>query len=169
VAYIEANNNITWRNFNVVAFTAKHSQGRFRDFIALPFLIAGAWDEPHVFELETMADLPKGSRLVLEVPAWLGRKLKQGPTRFEEHQDADTDPDDRTRLRVPLYSRGSTGLGTIELKADARAASHLLVRLPDQDRHSSSELVIRQLYRGREVGRITWWLVPDLGEAKETR
>jgi hypothetical protein len=169
VAYIEANNNITWRNFNVVAFAAKHRQGRFREFIALPFLITGAWDRPHVFELEAMADLPTGGRLILEVPAWLGRGLEQGATKFEEHEDADADPDDRPRLRVTLESRGATPLGTIELKADARAASHLLVRVPGEDRHSSFEVAIRQLYQGREVGRITWRLVPDLDEAKETR
>ena len=169
VAYIEANNNITWRNFNVVAFAAKHHKGRFREFIALPFLITGAWDKPHVFELETIADLPKGSRLMLEVPAWLGRGLQRGPTEFEEHEDKDSDPDDRARLRVTLESRGATRLGAIELKADGRAASHLLVRVPDEDSHSSGELTIRQLYQGREVGRITWRLVPDLDEAKETR
>ena len=166
VAYIEANNNITWRNFDVVATAHRHHAGRFRGFIPLPFLVAGAWDAPRVFELETLADLPDGSRLLLEVPAWLGRDLKPAPREFEEREDLDAD--DRQRVRIPVQPRGIVPLGAIELGANVRAASHVLVELPDEQEGAFYEVAVRQLFEGREVGRITWRLVPDLKEERET-
>ena len=168
VAYIQANNNITWRNFNVVAFAHRHPAGKFRGLIALPLHITGAWDKARIFELETLADLPERSRLVLETPDWLGRGLKPLPSEFEAHDDAEAHPDDRSRMRIPLEPRGAGRLGAIELKADARVASHLLVQLPDEHQGASYEVAIRQLYEGQEVGRITWRLVSDLDEAKHT-
>ena len=58
VAYIEANNNITWRNFNVVSTAHPRTSGPFRGLIALPFLITGAWDDARIFGLEILAQLP---------------------------------------------------------------------------------------------------------------
>jgi hypothetical protein len=109
--YVYANNDITWRNFNVgvtLPFPIKWPLG---EFIPLRFQIAGAWDVPRVFALETHAELPEGSRMALQVPHWLGRGLKPAPNEFEEFEDEDTDPDNRRRLRLPLHAHRIQHLG----------------------------------------------------------
>ena len=162
VDYIYAHNNITWRNFNVVAMGQHRSGGRFGGFIPLPFLVTGAWDKPHTFDFETLANLPQESRLALQVPEWLGRGLNPPHANCEDHEDTDTDPDNHRRVRVALHSQGRQRLGQIQLGTAVKAASHLLVHIPEKHRSFPCEVAIRQLYSGLEVGRITWRLVPEL-------
>jgi hypothetical protein len=156
VAYIQANNNIVWRNFNVVDASGNHPIGRFPGFLELPFLITGAWDVRHAFELEVAADLPKDSRIEFHAPAWLSRALSPAAADMEEYEDADLDRDERRLVRMPLNPHGSQALGKIELEPHARVASKLLVRLPVDHADGNHGMYIRQLHRGREVGRITW-------------
>ena len=152
VDYVYAHNNIAWHNFNVVSMIFEH--------LALAFFITGAWDEPHNFVLETLADLPQGSRIALEVPRWLGRGLHPRHSAMEEHEDPHAGPDERRRVRIPLNAHGRHRLGQIELPAAAKAASHLRVHIPEPHRNRPYEVAIRQLWAGREVGRITWRFVP---------
>jgi hypothetical protein len=158
--YIYANNNITWRNFNVVSSGRHPIKFPFGEFTPLRFLITGAWDQLHAFALETHSELPEGSRLALQVPQWLGASLKPAHTEFDEFDDSDTDPDNRRRLRLPLHPQRTQHLGEIELPVNTAAISHMLVHIPADCHVRSHKVVIRQLYRGREVGRITWLLVP---------
>ena len=160
VNYIYANNNITWRNFNVVAMGMHKRSPPFGEFLPLRFLVTGAWDEAHTFAFEILAGLPQGSRLALQLPHRLGRTLRPAPTHIEEHQDADSDPDDRRRMRIALAPDGSHHLGQIELHAKTAAPSHMLVHVPAERHTGPCDVAIRQLYEGREVGRITWRLVP---------
>jgi hypothetical protein len=148
VTYIYAHNNITWRNFNVVLSAQRQ--------MPLPFLISGAWDKAHAFALETLADLPRGARLSLQVPRWLGRALSERHAGLEEYEDADADADDRGRVRIPLSADGTHLLGQIELPAGTMARSQLVVHLPSERRDRPYEASIRQLHEGLEVGRITW-------------
>ena len=159
VNYIYAHNNITWRNFNVVSLGQHRVGGHFGGFIPLRFLINGAWDKPHEFAFDIIAQLPAGSRMALEVPHWLGHGIRPAHSNLEEHEDADTDPDDRRRVRIPLHPSGFARVGQVELRAGTAAASHLLVQIPAEHRKRPYEIAIRQLYAGREVGRITWRLV----------
>ena len=158
--YIYANNNITWRNFNVVTPGPHRFPGHWGEFIPLPFLITGAWDKPHPFTLETQAELPEGSRMALQVPQWLGRGLKPAHTEFEELEDGDTDTDNIRRLRLPLHPHRTHHLGEIELPANTAAASHMLVHVPAERHVRPHKVVIRQLYQEREVGRISWLISP---------
>lgn len=159
--YIYANNNITWRNFNVdiLPFPSPFPL-HFGDFVPLHFLIAGAWDAPRHFVLETHAELPEGSRMALQVPHWIGRGLQPACAGMEEFEDAETDPANRRRLRIPLLSRARHTLGRIELPAGTAAASHMLVHIPEHRHTEPVKVFIRQLYGEREVGRITWLLLP---------
>jgi len=159
VNYIYAHNNITWRNFNVAAMgQAKH--GHFRGFVALPFLITGAWDQPQPFAFDVIANLPGGARLALETSHRLARLWKQAPKTVEEHEDVDADPDDRHRARIFVAPHGTHHLGQIELPAETAAPSHLLVSVPAAQRKRTYEVAIRQTWREREVGRITWRFSP---------
>ena len=161
VAYIYAHNNISWRNFNVVA-NVPHRIGELPgEFVRLPFLISGAWDSAQNFAFETLADLPGGGRMVLEVPDWLGQRLRPAPDVLEEHRAAvGADPDDRRVLRIRVDPNGRRALGEVELPAGATAESHLLVHVPVGQRDRRYEVAVRQMYEGREVGRLTWRLVP---------
>jgi serine protease len=158
VNYIYANNTITWRNFNVVAAGGHHI--KWGEFIPLRFLIIGAWDKPRAFALELHAELPEGSRLALQVPRWLGRGLKRAHTEFEEIDDRDTDPNERQWLRLWLNARGTHPLREIELPTNTTAASHMLVHVPAERHVAPHRVVVRQLYGQREVGRITWLILP---------
>lgn len=155
-AYIEANNNITWRNFNVVATAGGH---HLQWPIQLPFLIVGAWDETRVFELEVLADLPGASHVALQVPEWLGHGLAPHPASREPHEDLDAEPE-RRRVRVKLPPTGHHRLAPVELPASAQLETRLLIRLPAADRYRPHQIAVKQLHAGREVGRITWQLVP---------
>jgi len=159
VNYIYAHNNITWRNFNVVS-GGPHPIKFPGGFMPLRFLINGAWDESRLFRLETHAELPEGSRMALQVPTWLGRGLKPAPTEFEELDDAETDPENRRRLRLTLRPNLTQHLGEIELPANTAVASHMLVLIPAERHVRPYKVIIRQLDREREVGRITWLILP---------
>ena len=171
--YIYANNNITWRNFNVdILPLPPHFPipfpGHFGEFVPLPFLIAGAWDTTRAFSLETLAEFPEGSRMALQVPHWLGRGLKPAPNELEEFEDTETDPDNRRRVRVPLHAHGTQHLGEIELPINTAAVSQMLVQIPAERHHQPHKVVIRQLHGKREVGRITWlFLPPQRGESSD--
>ncbi len=165
MAYILANSNITWRNFNVVAIAAAKYKRHARELHRLPFLITAAWDKARAFQFEVVADLPRGSELALQVPAWLGRELKPAWADLEEHEDADADPDDRHVVRLRLDPHGAQELGEITLRPDVRARSRLLLQIP-ADRAKAHQIVIRQIFGKQEVGRITWKLVPRAGEKK---
>jgi serine protease len=156
VNYIYANNNITWRNFNVL-LPGPHWP-RWDKFIALRFLIAGAWDKSRHFAFETHAELPNGSQIALQVPEWIGHGLKPTHSKTEQLEDAETDPKNPIRLRIPLAPQGRHSVGKIELPAGTRAAGHLLVQVPDNGLRAPQKIIIRQLYNEREVGRITWLL-----------
>jgi hypothetical protein len=51
-------------------------------------------------------------------------------------------------------------LGEINLRAKTAAASHLLVHIPAERHTRPHKVMIRQLYGAREVGRITWLIMP---------
>lgn len=160
VNYILANNNVTWRNFNVVEVPMGQIKNRFGGLIALPFLITGAWDAEHAFALETIADLPKGSVFHLQAAEWIGRGLTPALGRLETFEDFETDAANPRRLRIPLPESETRALGEIRLPATTAAASHLLVHIPPDLHRKPHDVAIRQLYKGQEVGRITWRLVP---------
>jgi hypothetical protein len=162
VNYIAANNNIAWRNFNVVTTGQPGPMHRhpFGDFIPLPFKLVGAWDEAHAFDFETEADLPNEAGLALQVADWFGRNLQPARTALERFGDPATDPANPYRVRIALEHRRPQPLGKIRLPRGTQAPSHLLVRLPPGRQQKTYTVAIRQLYGGREVGRITWLLVP---------
>jgi hypothetical protein len=157
--FIYANNNITWRNFNVGPFSGLQL-GNFR---ALPFQIVGAWDLERPFVLETIADLPQASRLALQVPHSIGQGLRPLPRDVEELEDEKTDPKNPHRLRITIPPSGNHTLGEIALPPGTAAPSHMLIQIPPERHLQTHRVVIRQLYKDREVGRITWVLEPPLG------
>jgi hypothetical protein len=157
VTFVENNNNVAWRNFNVVAGPpspgpsgpspgpAPPSPGYYN----MPFLIPGAFDTSHIFELEALGYLPGGSHAWLEIPDWLAEALRPLPCEIRRNA--------RTRTaRIPLNPAGLQRLGAAVLHADRRAQCTLILQVGKGGGQHAYEFAVRQLYRKREVGRITW-------------
>jgi len=151
VNYIAANNNIAWRNFNVAA--AFHMKtGQFKGFIALPFFITGAWDSAREFTFETGAELPKGSSMALEG----GKQPTSGQIApagapVEEHVP-----------RIFVKAQGKYAFRPVKLPRGFKEPYNLLVYIPEAYRDKVYDVAIWQIYRDREVGRITWRLNPHI-------
>jgi hypothetical protein len=150
--FIRNNNNVTWRNFNVVG-NAPPPNADPPDFVALPFLAPGAPDMTRFMTVEIVSRLPRGSRVLLELPtAWLS-SLNPRTSQVE--------PVPQTgNVRVPINHAGTTRIGPLPFPPRSRTALRLLVQLPEQLRNRSYTVYARQLFEREEVGRVTWRLAP---------
>ncbi len=164
--FIRDNNNVTWRNFNVEDnLPDPPSVTGMRGFKALPFLAPGAPDKARPMALEVIARLPRGARLLLELPAALAAAMKLG-RRLDSVQGAGTK---RRAVVVPLQPAGRERLGTALFPAKSRSRMRLLVQIPKELRAKSYDVAVRQLYRGEEVGRVTWRLSPKREQRAKKR
>jgi hypothetical protein len=147
-SFIRENNNVTWRNFNVVASEPAPDAG---DMVALPFLMPGAPDKARPMALELVSRLPAGSRLVLEVPQEWRRLLGEhgNNARFDEK---------RKVWMVPAKASGRMLVVDGLLPAKARVRLTLRVHVPEQHRAGAYPVAARQLFDGEEMGRVTWML-----------
>lgn len=151
--FISENNNVTWRNFNVVNNDPSAGGGDPADFVALPFLAPGAPDKARRMALEIVAKLPRGSRVLLEAPLHFIDALQvRAPFLKAENK--------KGTVRVPINPYGRQSFEEMLFPAKSRTKLRLLVQIPKASRRNQYEVYARQLYKGREVGRITWRLVP---------
>ncbi len=153
VSFIRNNNNVTWRNFNVVSNVPapKPIEGAPRGYVVLPFLAPGPPDQGRKLGLEVVARLPEGARVILEAPAWLLDALGlRGP-----HREAK-----RGVARLPIQAHGRQFLGRGLFPAGSMAALRLFVDIPERQRGHAHEIAVRHLDGTQEVGRVTWRLTP---------
>jgi serine protease len=151
--FVRDNNNVTWRNFNVVDNVPPPPPSGGPSAVPLPFLAAGAPDKARNMRLEVMTMLPQGARAWLEGPshwmeAWQGNKL------FLEVDEK------RGVARLPINPHGLNRFAEVLFPVKLRAEMTLLVDIPAELRENAYEVFIRQLYQEEEVGRITWRLAP---------
>lgn len=156
VAFIHNNNSVAWRNFNVLVGLpsatepSEHPEEPTPDgFYALPFWVPGAFDTARRFQLEAIGSLPAGSRAFLEAPARFANLLRARPSEIEYDKHNKT-------ARIPLHPSGTQRLGEAMLHARNVAPCRLLVSIPEHSRRYVYDFAIRQMYKGREAGRITW-------------
>lgn len=149
--FIRENNNVTWRNFNVVDNVPAVS-GSSAGFVALTFLAPGAPDESRPMRLEIGAKLPEGSRLLLEAPRVFVDHMKvHAPLNGDER---------RGRVRLACNPHGREKFNEMVFPAKSRTKLKLLVQIPKEFRDNPYQVYARQLYEDQEVGRVTWRLVP---------
>lgn len=150
--FIREQNNVTWRNFNVVsnASPAAPPPG----YAPLQFLITGAPDRARRMGLEVIGRLPEGARLSIELPRQLLEMFHRQP-----HTEPMNGNDGRVTL--PVNPHGRTQLGVAPIPARSRIRARLLVQIPEPSRAHEYEVHVRQLYEEEEVGRITWRLTPE--------
>jgi serine protease len=152
-AYIRDNNNVTWRNFDVVAAPAPGAPTNLAvdgaDPYEFHFAAPGAADSDRYFQLAVGAHLPPGSHVWLEAPL----SLLSDRLRF---MDVDTM---RRTGQVPVGPHGRTTLPSLLFAAKSRSRCRLLVRVPSEYRERDGAVYVSQLYEGLEVGRVTWRIV----------
>lgn len=148
--FIRANNNVTWRNFNVEdnePDPAADPSG----YVALSFLAPGAPDKGRWMRLEVGGYLPKGAKALLEMPLAMYEALRERiPATFDKKR--------RVAL-VPVNPHGLRSLGELLFPAKSLARLRLLVHIPKEYRQRPYEVFVRQLEKDAEVGRVTWRLV----------
>jgi hypothetical protein len=151
--FIRSENNVTWRNFNVVNNVPPSGGSHPPGFIALPFLITGAADRARQMKVEADVRLPKGAELLLDLPRPLAEPMHRDLSLIQARV-----PTDRAVAR--LAPHGIQPIGAMVFPAKMAASAQLLVKIPDKLRANEYDVIVRQTYEGREVGRITWRLSP---------
>ncbi len=141
---------VAWRNAHKVRIATPPAQR-----VELGFFLAGTPDRGRTFGFEVLQRLPAGLRVTLKVHPALAAKMRQ-----RQHWLANGGGD----LALPARPRMSLGQVYLPAGLGADAAFHLEATgtNPVQPGLGHS-LAIRQLWRGEEVGRITWWFVPPPG------
>ena len=162
--FVSENNNVTWRNFNIVTLQPSPPLPQSMmpanpnapdQYAELPFEISGAADRGLEMNFEVCPKFPRNSELWLEAAAPLVKRLCDGsPYNWNSKN--------REHICVRLNPSGSNVLNPIFIQPGGRMHLKLLAKIPgDIDIPGSYECYVRQLYRNREIGRITWRLNPS--------
>ena len=170
-SFIRNNNNITWCNFNVDSMPPPPSSnagsspgmpgdgGRKEnraDLMVLPFLVTGAQFEDLPMQLEVAAQLPERAQLWLEGRESFLKAINEGrPLQLEDTLENGI-------KRVSINPRGTDLFRNITFPGNLREPMKWIVDIPAEARQQQYDLILRQLYQNREVGRITWRLVPPV-------
>ena len=150
--FVRANNNVTWRNFNVVN-NMPPASGEPPNYVPLPFLAAGAPDRARRMRLEVVGRLPKGSAAVLEISLDWAQLLQARPMQVKGAKQ-------RRVVYAPVNPCGRTSFPEVVFPAKSRIPMRLLVNVPREMRKHQFEIFARQWFENEEVGRVTWRLVP---------
>ena len=147
--FIQNQNNVTWRNINVITAAIKAPPRRLGPLV---FAMPGAPDAARRFRFELIQRLPAGARVALEVPTSLAVQLV--PDGWQMLHDTKRRA---TRAIVPTAPR--FWLPTVTLAAAARHRAALVFEMDKGVRLDGHSVIIRQLYEDIEVGRIVWRFV----------
>ncbi|HSL82755.1 MAG TPA: hypothetical protein VLF66_08260, partial [Thermoanaerobaculia bacterium] len=130
---------VAWKNVHPIAPGAAAS---------LAFFLTGTADRGREFDLEVIQRLPEGASVRLHLPQGLAAKLLQRQPDLGEGSGALTLP----RRRSTRFSRVHLPRGlSAPARFDVAAAA-------GNDLAEGHSLALRQLWRGEEVGRITWYV-----------
>jgi hypothetical protein len=157
--YIKNNNNIVWRNFNVIDVEPDPSA----EPTELPFLVAGAPDKVRYFDLEIMLRVPRDVKVWLEAPKSLFSFLPKNTfqaTKFYKREKM---------VRVMLHKFHKTLLKRVKIGRSARHRCKFIIynsKTLDSSLHTIS---IKQIYEGMEVGRVSWAMRPLRMKKKRAR
>jgi Subtilase family len=151
--FIRENNNVTWRNFNVVPNEPDPEAGDPSNYVGLAFLAPGAPDKARRMQLEVVARLPKGARAFLEMPLHFADAIQEHSPFLKINKKGNM-------ARLPVNPHGRKRLKEVLFPTKSRTRMRLLVHIPKKMRRKPYEVYVRQLYEGTEVGRVTWRLAP---------
>lgn len=150
IRFIKNNNNVTWRNFNVVD-EVLDLDAMMPGFMGLPFLLTTASDKARTYGLQIQSKLPQGAKVFFELPLYFARKFHK--------ITSDTLIDNRKKTAfIPIRPIGTHPLEKLELPAKLAEKCSLRVFIPKEYRKHDFDIAIQQFYEELEVGRITWRL-----------
>jgi hypothetical protein len=156
--FIRNNNNVTWRNFNVVN-NIPPPGAEPPGYVALPFIAAGAPDRARLMQLEIVPRLPAGSEIMLELSPEFAERLHVCPHHMTG-AGGHSKPSSPRAVHIVMNPCGRVSFPPIAFPAKARIPLRLLVKIPEAMQKHQFELFARQTYEGEEVGRVTWRLAP---------
>jgi serine protease len=150
--YVRDNNNVTWRNFNVVDNLASATiAGLPGEYVSLPFLMPGAPGVQARMRLEIVANCPKGTTI------WLESKDQRVTELWKAKETSFQTVGEFGYVRIASGKKVSQD--SLLLNSKDRVHFRLLVNIPKELRKEVGEIYVQQLF-GREVlGRVTWRLV----------
>ena len=155
--FIRNNNNVTWRNFNVVPRDPGDPEAQ----VALPWLMPGAPRERVRFALELTLRLPKEAEVLWDLPLAFLRDFDAQVQIVEVDRDKD-----RGTARLPPAGRLLFGPALVPAKA--RYPMRFRVRLNSKDDRAVFPIDVRQLFEGKEeVGRLSWRFDPRARERQK--
>ena len=155
--FIRNNNNVTWRNFNVV----NRDPTIPRRLFALPWLMPGAPEERLRFALDMNLRLPPEAEVLLELPLQFLRN-------FEAQLDIVEIDDGAARATARLPASARLRFGPALMGAKERHEMRFLVRLNSKDPDAVYRIDLRQTLDGKEeVGRLAWHFDPHAGERRK--
>lgn len=149
-AFIRTQNNVAWRNFNVVDVAPDPSAPAQK----LDFFVAGAPDRPRRFDFEIQRKLPEDVEVWLEIPMHL---IGATPPRNFPKVKFDRKKNTASLL---LPNIRSIRLSDVPLTRSAREKSRFLIKGSRQIKIGWHYLAISQIHEGDEVGRVTWAIDP---------
>jgi hypothetical protein len=135
---------VAWRNVHPIGVKAGTTG------MTLAFLFAGTPDLLRHFEFEVIQRLPADVEVTLEVPGALAAKLRKGQPWLANGPGS---------LKLPRRPR--TTFRQVALAPGVCAHAAFQVAIGPNSLLRGHSLAIRQLWRGEEVGRITWWFVDE--------
>jgi hypothetical protein len=145
-SFIRNQNNVTWRNFNVVDNIDDPSA----DPSALPFLVVNFPDRRRVFDFVIERRLPEEAWLWIEVPLALAKP-------FCARVDLDCRIDKkRQTARIALPRAARMVVPEVLLPAEARLTCRFVVEGLSKYGRPGHGIAIGQHYKGEELGRVSW-------------
>jgi serine protease len=149
--FVQNNNNVAWRNFNVIP--APPSTGP-RGYHVFPFNIPGAFDAPRRFAIKALGSLPRTSGVLLKLPLALARALD---ITLQEKQIRGYN------AIIPLlpFTQQDIGEGILPVGSLAKCELHIRVPLDTYKLNGQFDFAIAQEWEGLEVGRLTYRFGPE--------
>ena len=141
---MRAGNNVAWRNVNFVEVAVRP----YAHFMTYPFNFAGAEELDLRFDFHIVQNLPLGATARLRVPRDFAL-TQQNALRAERDKE-----EGMMVLTVPAVQ--SLKLPQVLVPGGARYRSALLLEVAAGVVLDGHNITIRQLYRGLEVGRVSW-------------
>jgi hypothetical protein len=145
--FVRNNNNVVWRNFNIVDNAPEES-----GFIPLDFLATGAPDRDLVMSLEVISKLPHGSKAFLMLGMRTARLFSLLLRRTNSIIP------NNGNIMIPINIHGKFVIGDALFHKQVKIPLKILLYIPEKKHISTYTIYVRQLFEGDEVGRITWQL-----------
>lgn len=147
---IRAHNNVTWRNFNVINDLPDAPDAT----PSFAFILAGAEDRARSFAFEIERRLPEDAVLEFEGPLGVLERLK-GENQWKLVRDK---RNKYARLALPILPR--IMLEEVRIPRGGRLPCKFIIHTRKGKVVFGHGIVIRQIYKGEEVGRIVWQFAP---------